>query len=92
MYGWGWYLSVPGRPTNLDNSRTYYACKWWGKRCAVFEWLERRGYGAESRRKGVSSRLGFAIPLMENFFCQSSSKWVAFSNQRKNKAAKGAEK
>ena len=30
--------SVLGRPTNLDNSRAYYACKWWGKRGAVDEW------------------------------------------------------
>ena len=31
---------------------------------------EVRGYGAESRRKVVSSRLGFAIRLWENFVCQ----------------------
>ena len=67
MYGWGGQLSVPGRPINLDNSRAYYALKWWGKGGAVVEWLERRGYGAESRRKVVSSRLGFAIRLLENF-------------------------
>ena len=36
------------------------------------------GCGAESRRKVVSSRLGFAIRLPENFLCQSSSKWVTF--------------
>ena len=64
------------RPTNLDNSRAYYACKRWGKRGAVVEWFERRGYGAESRRKVVSSRLG-------NFLCQPSSKQVTFSNQGK---------
>ena len=83
MYGWGGYFSVPGRPSNPDNSRAYYACKWWGKRGAVVEWLERCGYGAESRRKVVSSRLGFAIRLWENFFCQPSSKWVTFANQGK---------
>ena len=38
MYGWGGQLSVSGHPTNLDNSRAYYACKWWGKRGAVVEW------------------------------------------------------
>ena len=70
--------------------RAYYACKWWGKRGAVVEWLERRGYGAESRRKVVSSRLCFAIRLLENFLCQSSSKWVTFFESGKNKAAKGA--
>ena len=83
MYGWGGLLSVPGRLTNLDNSRAYYACKWCGKRGAVVELLERRGYSAESRRKVVSSRLGFAIRLLENFLCQPSSKWVTFSNQGK---------
>ena len=31
----------------------------------------------------MSSRLGFAIRLLENFLCQSSSKWVTFSNQGK---------
>ena len=31
------------------------------ERGAVVEWLERCGYGADSRRKIVSSRLGFAI-------------------------------
>ena len=51
-------FQFPGRRTNLDNSRAYYACKWWCKRGAVVEWLERCGYGAESRRKVVSSRLG----------------------------------
>ena len=81
-------LSVPGRPTNLDGA--YYACKWWGKRGAVVEWLERLGYGAESRRKVVNSRLGFAIRLLENSLCQPSNKWETFSDQGKNKTAKEA--
>ena len=67
----------------MDNSRAYYARKWWGKRGVVVEWLERCGYGAENRRKNVSSRLGFAIRLPENFLCQLSSKWVTFSNRGK---------
>ena len=69
---------TPTAPTaiRLWDTFTYFACKWWGKRGAVVEWLERRGYGAESRRKIVSSRLG-------NFLCQPSSKWVTFSNQGK---------
>ena len=33
----------------------------------MVELLERRGYSAESRRKVMSSRLGFAIRLLENF-------------------------
>ena len=70
-------------------SGAYYACKWWGKRGAVVEWLEWLGYGAESRRKVVSSRRGFAIRLLENFLCQPSSKLVTFSESGK-KAAKGA--
>ena len=64
-------------------SGSYYACKWWGKRDAVVEWLERLGHGTESCRKVVSSTLSFAIRLLENFLCQPSSKWVTFSNQRK---------
>ena len=32
---------------------------------AVVEWLERPGYGAESRRKVVTSRLGFAMRRLE---------------------------
>ena len=31
------------------------------------------------------------LRLLEKFLCQPSSKWVTFSNQGKNKAAKGAE-
>ena len=44
----------------------------------MVEWLERLDYPAESRRKVVSSRLGFAI--LENSLCQPSSEWVPFSN------------
>ena len=33
----------------------------------MVEWLERLDYGAESRRKVVSSRLGFAMRRLENF-------------------------
>ena len=32
----------------------------------MVEWLERLDYGAESRRKVVSSRLGFATRRLEN--------------------------
>ena len=49
----------------------------------MFEWLERLYYGAESRRKVVSSRLGFAVRRLENFLCQPSSEWVPFSNKRR---------
>ena len=84
----GWVTFSSG--ASYQSSRTYYACKWWGKRGAVVERLERRGYGAKSRRKVASARLGFAIRLRENFFCQPSSKWVTFFESRKNKAAKGA--
>ena len=35
-------------------------------RGAVVEWLERLDYGAESRRKIMSSRLGFAIRRLEH--------------------------
>ena len=33
---------------------------------AVVEWVEQLDYGAESRRKVVSSRLGFAMRRLEN--------------------------
>ena len=49
-------------------------------RGAVDEWLERLTYGAESRRKVMSSRLGFAMGWLENSFCQHSSEWEPFSN------------
>ena len=47
----------------------------------MVEWLERLDYGAESRRKVVSSRLDFAMRRLENSLCQPSSEWVPFSNQ-----------
>ena len=34
--------------------------------CVVVEWLELLDYGAEGRRKVVSSRLGFAMQRLEN--------------------------
>ena len=50
---------------------------------AVVEWLEQLGYGAEKRRKVVSSMLGFAIRRLERSLCQLNSKWVPSSNQRR---------
>ena len=47
---------------------------------AMVEWLEQLDYGAESRRKVVSSRLGFAIWRLEISLCRPSSEWVPFSN------------
>lgn len=47
---------------------------------AIVEWLKTLGCGAESRRKVVTTRLGFAIRQLEN--CQPSRKWISFSNQR----------
>ena len=49
-------------------------------RGVVVEWLERLDYDAESRRKVVSSRLGFAMRRLQNCLCQHSSKWVPFPN------------
>ena len=48
------------------------------QRGVVVEWLERLGYGAESRRKVVRSRLCFAMRGLENSLCQPSSKWAPF--------------
>ena len=50
------------------------------KRGAVVERLVWLDYDAESRRKVVSSSLGFAIPQLKNSLCQPSSEWVPFSN------------
>ena len=36
------------------------------EKCVVVEWFERLDYGAESRRKVVSLRLGFAMRRLEN--------------------------
>ena len=60
-------------------------------RGAVVEWLERLGYGTGSRRKVMSSRLGFAMRRLENSLCKPSSERVPFSNhgrirQRKERA------
>ena len=51
----------------------------------VIEWLERLGYGAESRRKVVSSRLGFAIRWLENSlsahqYRKNSKNWDTWNN------------
>ena len=46
----------------------------------MVEWLEQLEYGTESRRKVVSSRLGFAMRRLENSLCRPSSDWVPFSN------------
>ena len=54
----------------------------------MVEWLERLDYGAESRRKVVSSRLDFAIRRLENSLCQRSSEWVPFFELGEDKAAK----
>ena len=60
------------------------------QRGIVVEWLERFTYGAESRRKVVSSRLGFTMWQLENSLCQLSNKWVPFFFELgKAKAAKG---
>ena len=53
----------------------------------MIEWLEWLDYGAESRRKVLSSRLGFAMRRLENSVNQSSSKWVPFYELGKDKAA-----
>ena len=59
------------------------------KRGAIIEWL---GYGAGSRRKVVSSRLGFAMRRLENSLCQPSSLILimgTFFESGKDKEAKG---
>ena len=58
------------------------------ERGAGVEWLERLSYGAEGRRKVVSLRLGFAIRRLENSLCQSSSKWLPFSNYGRTRQRK----
>ena len=50
-------------------------------RGAVVEWLEQLDYGAESRRKVVSSRMGFAMRTGK--LCQPSSEWVPVSYKGK---------
>ena len=44
------------------------------QRGAVVEWLERLGYGEESRRQVVSSRLGSSMRRLQNSLCQPSGK------------------
>ena len=58
----------------------------------MIEFLEQLDYGAASRRKVVSSRLGFAMRQLENSLCRPSSEWIPFVNwgrirQRKGEAA-----
>ena len=48
---------------------------------AMVEWLERLGYGAESRRK-VEFEAGLCHATTVKL-CQPSSKWVPVSNQRR---------
>ena len=55
----------------------------------MVEWVERLDYGAESRRKVVSSRLGFTMRRLENSLCPPNRKWVLFFELGKAKAAKG---
>ena len=57
-------------------------------RGAVVEWLERLGFGAESCRKVVSSRLGFAMRQLENFLSAQPLHGYFFESG-KDKAAKG---
>ena len=47
-------------------------------RGAVVEWLEQLDHDVESRRKIVSSRLGFTMRRLENSLCPPSSEWVPF--------------
>ena len=47
---------------------------------AVAEWLERLGYAAESRRKVVSSRLGFAMRRLKTLSVNPAVNWHLFSN------------
>ena len=52
-----------------------------GERGFMVELLVPVSYGAESRKKVVSSNLGFASQQWEN--CQASSKWAPVSNQER---------
>ena len=49
-------------------------------RGTVVEWLEWLDYGAESRQKVRSLRLGLAMRGLENSHCQPSSEWVPILN------------
>ena len=57
----------------------------------MVEWLEWLCYGAESPRKVMNFRLGFAMQQLENSLCQHSSIWVPFFELGKDKTAKGEE-
>ena len=54
----------------------------------MVEWWERLGYGAESRCKIVSSRLGFAMRRLENSINPAVNGYL-FSELVKDKEAKG---
>ena len=44
----------------------------------MVEWLEWLGYGAESRRKVMSSRLGFAMQRLENSVNPAVNRYLFF--------------
>ena len=50
--------------------------------CFGFFSVLESGYGAESRRKVVSSRFGFAMRRLENSV-NPAAKWASFSNQER---------
>ena len=56
-----------GNKMDKINTNTYLL--WDTMRGAVVEWLEQLDYGTESRRKVVSSRLGFTMLRLENSLC-----------------------
>ena len=49
-------------------------------RGTVVEWLKRLNYGAESRRKVVSSGLGFAMRRLENFVIPAVNAYLFFES------------
>ena len=53
----------------------------------MVEWLERLGYGAKGRRKGVG-HFGRAIRRLENSLCQRNSKCVPETNESRIKQRK----
>ena len=57
--------------------------------CLVVEWLERLDYGAESRRKVVSSGLGFAMRRLKETLSVNPAVNGYFFELGKAKAAKG---
>ena len=58
------------------------------ERGTVVECLKQLGYGAESRRKFVSSRLGFAMRQLENSL-STQQEMGTFFELVKDKAARG---